>query len=252
MRHTALAVGILTYNRPTLLRRTISSLQQRSRLTRDIAIFDNGSCGPDLQANRSLAQSFGVRLHTRSSSIPIAESIADRERHIADGHAELAGLLLLSQTASAFIILEDDWLWHRDIQISDIVRVLQARPDVGQVRLRSARYDGSLRGYARNNFVTGADLRWQSRMTLASAQVRLGNLHWTNNPSVVLRHALLIASAPFRSELDRMETFASHYPLNGQLVPGCVRHIGPWRERTDLLARGVHHGPWLPKCSNMP
>lgn len=141
--------------------------------------------------------------------------------------------------ADAYIILEDDWECIDSVDFVSIIEFMQKNIFIGQVRLRNFKYDGSLTGGSAINFVTQEVIEWEiPSFFIGHHQIRIGNLHWVNNPSIISPSALKILLQEFASEVKCMEAFHKKFPRNAQLFSGIFEHIGQWRIRDDLRQKG--------------
>ena len=138
------------------------------------------------------------------------------------------------------LLLEDDWTCIRKLNISYILQFLNDYNNIGQVRLREAEYNNSITGYSSYNFVSGIPIKWIDEVKIEEYSFNIGNLHWTNNPSIFRRHTInSLNFQNYKSELDLMADFQKLYELNAQIYKGLFIHSGPWRIRQDLIKRGV-------------
>ncbi len=241
MTNQRLVIGVLTFERPDLLAKTLADFYrwlapQLGKLT--MMIYDNGS-RPEIEtANRNIARKHGAWFITSGISVPETADAAERDQRISAGHCFLTQQMM-TIPGDAYMLLEDDWGCSGSAPIQPLLGFLGQNLQFGQIRLRKYRYDGTLTGGSRHNFVTGAPIMWERDHPVQGALLRAGNLHWTNNPSLFLRHALDIVAKGYRTELDCMRAFAAKFPQNLQLVPGIFHHTGPWRSRPDLVEIGV-------------
>lgn len=244
MKKYELVVGILTYNRGSLLTTTVESfLQAWQQLAKDqmkLILYDNGSDPDHRQVNERLCQKYGMEYRRNPVIMTPQTTHEEKDRQIAQGHHGLiAGML--EYESRMYLILEDDWACEGNMEPAlwqSLLALMEANPHWGQLRLRACAYDGSLTGYSVTNFVTKEKIQWSRIVELGDRQVKIGNLHWVNNPALVSRQALQRVSARFDDEIACMEHFAKDYPDNAQLTPGLFRHIGPWRKRDDLIEKG--------------
>lgn len=236
-----LAVGVLTYERPLLLRLTLETLWRHMEVRRDVAtlmIVDNGSSEQVLIQNTDMAKTISARLHTRGAPLPPASCPEEREQRISEGFATLARALLETDCSHA-VLLEDDWECIVPPPLQALTHLLDEHPCLGQIRLRDCQYDSSLEGCSARNFVTKAPIRFECNHHINGCYVSEAEMHWTNNPSLVRRDMLHLLVQNFASELEVMHAFWRVYTRNGQLRPGSFLHRGPTRRRPDFEAMGM-------------
>jgi hypothetical protein len=240
-----LGVGLLTYERPIFLQRTLESLWPRlaaTGLPMTAVLVDNGSSAASLQQVASLAAAVGAQVIYQPAPLPPSEDLLERDKRIAAGFFVLAEALLSTNCTHA-LLCEDDWDCVRPLPLATLAAVLDASPHLGQVRLRACAYDDSLTGCSTRHFITRAPIVFGSEQSLDTGAVAEAEMHWTNNPSLVRRDALSLLARGFRSELEMMSGFHRRYARNAQLRPGSFVHTGPVRRRSDLEAIGVFGSP---------
>lgn len=236
-----LGVGLLTYERPELLHRTVSTLWPfLGGAGHDMVavIVDNGSAATTLAQVRRTAVTIGARLESRAAALLPAEDLEERNRRISAGFATLAASLLACDCTHALLV-EDDWECRAALPLAALADHLDAHPHLGQIRLRDAHYDGTLTGCSARNFVTGEPIRFGYDYALGVATVAEAAMHWTNNPSLIRRAGLEFLATGHGSELETMRAFQRLHPVNGQLRPGAFIHLGPVRRRPELEAAGL-------------
>ncbi|WP_113920461.1 glycosyltransferase family 2 protein [Alkalibaculum bacchi] len=239
-----IVVGVLTYNRPELLEETLHSFNEYLKAYRDLfkfVIFDNGSKDEIIKINKKIAQKYRSKFVTSRKVIESTKNSKIRDHNISIGHRNLSRLMK-KEDGDAYIILEDDWACAAYIPLIELIEYLRKNPDIGQIRLRNSRYDGTLTGGAKHNFVTQEPIKWTKEVVIGNYILAYGNLHWVNNPSIISKEALDLISKGYNSEVECMKAFHEIYPINLQLQPGVFEHIGPWRHRKDLVEQGIIQG----------
>jgi|GEM_PF-5502487 len=240
MAKTKIVVGVLTHNRPRLLKETLESfnyyLKEYEKLI-EFIVFDNGSKKEVIEHNKLLCQSYNAKFISCNEVIDLPKGSKSRDHNISIGHRKLS-LLMKKYDGDAYMILEDDWKCIAQVPLDELVKYLRQHPEVGQIRLRDCKYDGTLKGCAKHNFVTQEPIRWSKEEILGEYTLSYGNLHWVNNPSLITREALEFVNQGFDSEVACMEAFHKIFPINLQLKPGIFKHSGPWRHREDLVDQG--------------
>jgi hypothetical protein len=213
-------IGILTCNRPEKLLSLLQSLKYYGLVSdSSVTILDNASNDISQHENLKISGLF------KASYTYIEKNIAqDRRARIQEGKRALY-IELLHKDAPNFMVLEDDWIQKVAFDAESIGRFLLDNQSIGQVRLREAIYDDSPEGMATINFVTCEDV------VLHPAEfnndISIGNLHWTNNPSIVNRCVTeCFAHSSTATEFEFMILFQKNYPINAQVIPGVFEHTG--------------------------
>ncbi|MFP5249792.1 MAG: hypothetical protein ACLGP3_08195 [Acidobacteriota bacterium] len=241
-----LGIGLLTYERPELLRATIATLWPHlaaQSVELSAVILDNGSSATTLVQVQAAAASIGARLKRRlAGPLALTDDPVERDQRIAAGFAALAAALLDTDCTHALLV-EDDWECIAAPPLAALAAVFDARPGLGQIRLRECRYDSGLDGYSARNFVTRRPIVFDTSHAAGCHVVDEGELHWTNNPSLIRRATLDILRTGASSEIETMHAFWRRHPRNGQLRPGVFLHRGPFRRRPDLEVAGVFRPP---------
>lgn len=236
----SIVAGILTFSRPEFLDRTLASLNlhcSKREISR-LIVFDNGSEKKCLKQNRAIAKRYKARFHCLEYENSVSEDLLARENNIQSGFKKLFEILTM-EDSNTFLILEDDWECLVPVPWPILTNFLNQNPTIGQIRLRNCPYDGSPTGYSLKNFITRAHINWNKEFDFSEIKIKTGNLHWTNNPSLISRKALEIVKKISSSELDCMKEFNQHFFINAQIFPGVFQHFGPVRNRPDLKEKGL-------------
>lgn len=239
-------VGVLTYNRSELLKKTLQSFISNIDV-RDCEmsfyIFDNGSSKEVLKEVKKIAIEYNAVLTMLGKEKVSSKTNKERDKNISYGHKRLAQLMC-SQDADGYLLLEDDWECTEEFKIEPLVKFLSNNDDIGQIRLRDYKYDGSLMGGSNRNLATNTLITWDEEIQINDLyKITKGNLHWVNNPSIISPSALKLLLEGFKDELDCMRKFGEIYPNNAQMFPGVFKHIGQWRIREDLIEDGLFEVP---------
>jgi len=236
-----IVIGFLSYQRPQLLRNALMSFKKyfvSDNVSFKYVIYDNGSDLKNLVKINLIAKEYNACLIDSGKVYPVPKTHSERDKRCSNGHTKLANLLA-EHDASAYLIHEDDWECIGYAPIYEIIKYLEENQHWGQLRLRKCSYNNSLRDCANYNFVTQENLSWHSSRHICNVKVRAANLHWTNNPSIILRPLLEIICKGFNSEFELMTEVNKTYPENLQMFPGIFAHKGPWRNRTDLIEKKI-------------
>lgn len=201
------AVTILTGLRPALLAATVASVQDTAPgllASAHVTVLHNGA-DPD------------------TSDLLDGYDWVDR-RIVIDGpqlaHGPATSALFGGLPDRPYLLhLEDDWaaVSLHEGWLDAARAVLDADPEVGQVRLRH-RGDRVLP----RHMVTGRPIAWTPHH-IAGASTAVA--HWTLNPSL-MRTAEIGALWPADDESQAMRRFAASGALTAQLDPGVFTHLG--------------------------
>lgn len=229
-------IGILTYNRKTLLIDTLENLVEKNKSNLEnieLLLVDNNSELKYQESNKGCANKYGAKY--------IFNEICDTgnvDVNIELGHKRLISEMLKCD-ADVYCMLEDDWRNTDAIPIDDLCKFLENNKDVGQVRLRDYRYDDSFYGGSSINFVTMNKIVFNYEMVCGSSVFKKAELHWVDSCNVMRKDVLKQMNCDFDVELSRMQFFHDLYPVNAQLNPGIFYHTGPDRIREDLRQKGL-------------
>jgi hypothetical protein len=209
-----LVITILTGRRPTLLAKTLSTIECECRellaKNRVIAMVNGGD-----EASVKIIEDatwIDERLVTQEPLLAIGPAVSRLWEA-----AELAKHQYLMH-------LEDDWgcsrSWYEEAR-----GILDADKEIGQVRLRR-HVPQSAVGHAvmRYHMVTGRPLRWE-KLRLGGVRYLRCRAHFTFNPALI-RASLAATLVPCDSELDAAKKFDAHRLKVAQTLPGAFRHLG--------------------------
>lgn len=207
-----LHITILTGGRPSLLERTLVSLERAApKVVEDACVVAlvNGKDDVALAALRGRAWVDRVYEH--------------RDYRKGIGLA-ISMLMDLARLPSRGILLhlEDDWECSGGSWYDAGLEILHRHKDVGQVRLRrhvaASAVGGATSPY---HMVTRRPLEWRQR----SRQCLVAAAHYTFNPTLV-RTDVATRIFPCASEFHAAQKFMRTRLLAAQLVPGAFRHTG--------------------------
>lgn len=229
-----LAIGILTYNRDELLKRTLESLFQFN-VQKDLVIVlvDNGSDEKYQVSNRKYAEQYGIKYKYNE-----IEPSIEMNTKIEIGHQVLIKELLKCKE-DLYCILEDDWECIGQIPVEEIGIFLEKHREVGQVRIRDYRYDDTFYGGSSRHFITSNKIVFDETEEVNGKQFQIADMHWVNCCNVMRREVINYMGSSFHNEYEKMQLFYKSYPRNAQFEPGIFFHIGPRRIRQDLREKGL-------------
>jgi GT2 family glycosyltransferase len=125
-----ITVGVLTYNRPDIIRQTFAALHNKLRYVDPRLIHW-------IVADDSSGEDYTTFLHQTITGIPAASTkVITTERNSGIG-ANYNHLLRHIETDIA-LILEDDWLLTQPLDISPAVALLTLNESIGCVKVRSS------------------------------------------------------------------------------------------------------------------
>ena len=141
-----------------------------------------------------------------------------------------------------FILLEDDWFLAEPLNhyLLEMVNLLDARPDIGCIRLRNVAEQVS-----RKNRLSGLPVT----STFDTKHVRVGNYHYTTNPHI-MRKEVMEKLLPFEHSIVAMNRYHELGLLAGQLNAFCFSHIGI--RRAKGWKSGPAFKPWKGKGRGVP
>lgn len=222
---------MLTGDRPDLLRRTLESLRAACPGLLEESVVVALLNGDDAESAAYLGR------------LPFVDEVL---RHtggvlpIGAAASRLMNALAERREVGAILHLEDDWEaaptpsaaggWLKRARA-----ILDAHPEVGQVRLRSVQEK-----VLAHHMVTRRAIRWERRPGFLLSVAA----HYTFNPSLV-RAGDVPSVFPCRSEGEAQERFLGAGFATAQCLPGVFRHIGAHRsrrlqrERAALLRTGT-------------
>lgn len=228
-----LTMGVLTCNRVSLLRDTLNSFSTFNSLGDwNLVLVDNGSIPKMREENKHIAAKYNMRYVFNAPSLS-----HDVNRRIETGVCRLVKEVLAEQTDFC-CLLQDDWRCTGSVPIEAAWEFLNRYRHIGQVRMRSFKYDDTFDGGSSVNFVTHQKINFTKRIIVRDVSFDIGELHWVDCCNLMLRDTLDFISKPFNSEIERMESFHLKHPVNAQLSPGIFSHTGPQRIRHDLREKG--------------
>lgn len=184
-------VTVLTGRRPDLLSRTLRTIPKAT-------VFVN-----EIDHNREsvdVAKHYNATVLGWNGWTPVGESMS----RIAEWVVE--------QDDPYWLHVEDDWRALGPLPLTEATELLDARPDVGQVRLRKKTDGAKL-----TNYITGEKIEW------TGGPIAVGNAHATWNPTVARTSDATLY--PVDGEVDFMKKHSLRYPYNAQ-HEGVFVHLG--------------------------
>ena len=207
-------VLIVTYKRPTLLKKTLESFLKLNRGKLDRFLIEVLVQGDGDEDTLKIIDKYDKRFH---DVICTGVNLG-----CAGGYSVLIEEAL-KKDFPYFIYLQDDFLSNEALSnyLDEIIELLENNSDIGCIRLRSIK--DRVNAY---NIVSRKKIRYE-RMV---GNVAIGNAHFTFNPTLA-RSSVIKKIVPTTSERDAMEKYQAMGLKTGQLVAECFSHIGHERAK---------------------
>ena len=231
-------LGVITYQRPDYLNRTLTSF------------FNvNYDCLEEFKPIIVLVQ--GMDGSTMNVLDHFKEHI-DRVISLKSNHGCAWGYTLLNRElleegTDLVMHLQDDWLSTEPLthylyedrfsgykNNKGIFQLFEERQDVGYIRLRSLVWSK----VSIVNRITKDRIKWKRMDTKFNKYCRIvvGNAHFTFNPTII-RTSVLRRLLPVTGERDAMEKYHKMKLLAAQVRGNCFMHIGEDRATTDVKGK---------------
>jgi len=231
-------LGIITYQRPDYLGRTLTSF------------FNvNYDCLEEFRPVVVLVQGMDdatMRVLDRFKE-RIDRIISLKSNHGCAWGYSLLNQELLEEGTDLVMHLQDDWLSTEPIthylyeddfsgykNNKGIFQLFEEREDVGYARLRSATWSK----VSIVNRISKKTIKWKKWDTKFNKYCRIviGNAHFTFNPTII-RTSVLKRMLPVTEEHDAMEKYHKLGLLAGQVRGNCFMHIGEERATTEIRGK---------------
>lgn len=218
---STLGIGLLTGDRPNLVRQTMESLLK----FRNGFVLQNSTLVVLVNGDDPITQAYIEQLpfvahciHHTGSVLPIGTATSC-----------LVDFLTRQPGIGYVLHLEDDWVLEAPaIDWLEMAHsILDKHPQVGQVRLRHT--NEKVLPY---HMITRRPIQWQShgKFLLASSA------HFTFNPSLVRSRDVSLIF-PCRTEREAQEHYLTASLVSAQLSPGVFRHMGAQQSRRAKMGR---------------
>jgi len=202
-------VLIVTYKRPTLLKKTLESFLKLNTGEIDRFLITVLVQGDGNEDTLRIIRKYKNQLHD--------VICAGVNLGCAGGYSVLVKEAL-KKDLPYLIYLQDDFVSNEALSnyLEEIIELLENNSDIGCIRLRSIK--DRVNAY---NIVSRKKIKYKKII----GNVAIGNAHFTFNPTMA-RSSVIKKIIPTTSERDAMEKYQAMGLQTGQLVAKCFSHIG--------------------------
>lgn len=223
-------LGIITYQRPEYLKRTLESFfkvnYESLYIFKPVVVliqgFDEETANVVTKFNSHIDRIIALR---SNNGCAWGYTLLNRE--------------LLEEGSDLIMHLQDDWLSTEPItnylgedrfsgyeNNKGIFDLFEERKDVGYVRLRSSIWSK----VSNRNRITGEYIKWSMWATKFKkySRILIGPAHYTFNPTII-RTSVLRKILPVTEEHDAMEKYHKLKLLTAHVRGNCFMHIGEER-----------------------
>lgn len=213
-----IAITIVTYKRPNYLFRTLESFCEKNPVLRAVApiyVLVQGTRPADTAETEIVLDEISSRWE-----VTIHRVFPDKNVGCGMGFTWINNIALASQPGYV-IHLQDDWQSVDPVEIflPECLDAFTKVPDLGAIRLRS--FEENVLSY---NVVTRRKIIYYP----ATANVVVGNAHFTFNPTII-RADVLLRLLPVKFEFHAVKRYHRLGYRVGQLRRRCFVHIGDQR-----------------------